>query len=125
MNFLKNRAPIVFSAIFYLVIIGALSVWAATPVTNPGITVKKDVPLVLSDGIKLYADIYLPAPEGKYPSILIRTPYNKEDLKAIGESFAAAQYAVLIQDVRGQGKSEGQFYSFSHLPQREETVWPR
>jgi predicted acyl esterase len=113
MNFLKNRAPTIFSALFNLVIIGTLSFGAATPIANPDITVKKDVPLVLSDGIKLYADIYLPAPEGKYPVILIRTPYNKEDLKAIGESFASAQYAVLIQDVRGQGKSEGQFFPFT------------
>lgn len=113
MNFLKNRAATIFSALFYLVIIGALSVGAATPIANPGIAIKKDIPLVLSDGIKLYADIYLPAPEGKYPVILIRTPYNKEDLKAIGESFASAKYAVLIQDVRGQGKSEGQFFPFT------------
>jgi predicted acyl esterase len=113
MNFLKKRSPTIISTIFYLVIIGALSVGAETPIANPGITVKKDVPLVLSDGIKLYADIYLPAPEGKYPVILMRTPYNKEDLKTIGESFASAQYAVLIQDVRGQGKSEGQFFPFT------------
>ncbi len=113
MNFSKNRAAAIFLAPFYLLVIGSLSVGAAIPMANPGLTVKKDVPLVLSDGVKLYADIYLPAPEGQYPVILIRTPYDKGDLKAIGESFALAEYAVLIQDVRGQGKSEGKFFPFT------------
>lgn len=113
MNLSKNRAAAIFLAPFYLLVIGSLFVGAAIPMANPGLTIKKDVPLVLSDGVKLYADIYLPAPEGQYPVILIRTPYDKGDLKAIGESFALAEYAVLIQDVRGQGKSEGKFFPFT------------
>ena len=72
-----------------------------------------DVRVKMSDGVHLSADVYLPDSTGKFPVILIRTPYNKSGLTKIGEHFAKTGYAVLIQDVRGQGKSEGQFMPFT------------
>ncbi len=91
-----------------------------------GVFVEKDVMILMRDRIKLATDIYRPAingslAQGRFPSILVRTPYNKEfrtqaDLDfrfpAEGEFFAKKGYVCVVQDVRGRYKSEGEFYIF-------------
>lgn len=69
----------------------------------------------MRDGVTLYADVYRPNAEGKYPIILIRTPYDKTNI-AMGmgnqlHPVHAAQrgYVVLMQDVRGMFSSQGTF----------------
>ncbi len=72
----------------------------------------KDVLAPMRDGVMLACDIYRPDGSGKYPAVLMRTPYIKE--RFAGEwlysnyrELALAGYNVVIQDVRGTGKSEG------------------
>ena len=75
-----------------------------------------NVPTKMRDGIILYADVYRPERQGQYPAILTRLPYNKnvEFPKASGYmdpiAYVRAGYAVVIQDVRGTGASEGQAF---------------
>ncbi len=66
----------------------------------------------LSDGVKLSTDIYLPAQTGAYPVILLRTPYNKIQMRGYGQFFAANGYVVVAQDVRGEFGSEGDYEPF-------------
>ena len=47
------------------------------PETN-GMVVDKDVPITMSDGAILSADVYRPDKPGRYPVLLTQTPYNKE-----------------------------------------------
>jgi hypothetical protein len=35
------------------------------------------------DGVTLRADIYRPAADGKYPVLLTRTPYNKDNFALV------------------------------------------
>ncbi len=65
----------------------------------------------MRDGIELSAEVYLPKEPGQYPALLIRTPYlnNGESSLEFGRYFARAGYAVVIQDVRGRGESDGEF----------------
>ncbi|MDW7760389.1 MAG: CocE/NonD family hydrolase [Acidobacteriota bacterium] len=65
----------------------------------------------MRDGITLSADMWMPEPEGRYPAILIRTPYVKVSkyLAPLGAIFAPEGYVLIIQDVRGRGDSEGEF----------------
>jgi putative CocE/NonD family hydrolase len=70
------------------------------------------VTIAVRDGTKLAADLYLPAKagaplDGKFSTILARTPYNKDGMKADAEWFAARGYASIINDVRGRYASEG------------------
>lgn len=67
----------------------------------------------MRDGIRLAANIYRPARngslvDGKFPALLLRTPYNKT---LRGNNFAAYfvahGYVVVTQDVRGRYNSEG------------------
>jgi len=77
--------------------------------------IEKDVMVCMRDGVRLATDIYLPDAEGKFPLILIRTPYDKSDpllLNAVNFDpvrGAQAGYAVCVQDVRGRYASEGRF----------------
>jgi predicted acyl esterase len=48
-----------------------------------------------------------PSSAPPYPVILIRTPYDKNALKPIGEDGARRGYAVVVQDTRGRFASEG------------------
>lgn len=67
----------------------------------------------MRDGVKLAANLFLPAEEGPFPTILIRSPYGKGDEKSgHGTRYAANGYAVVIQDCRGRGDSEGTWEPF-------------
>jgi hypothetical protein len=84
----------------------------------------KDVPLTMSDGVKLYADVIRPAQPGRYPVMLEQTPYNKslvDGSTAFGDTSYLAQrgYVVVIEDVRGTGNSQGQWQSFDDREQRD------
>ena len=76
----------------------------------------RDVRMPMRDGTILYADVYLPEREGRFPTLLERTPYNKETSSEITlgspKVYTEHGYAVVIQDVRGRFKSEGEFYPF-------------
>lgn len=72
-----------------------------------------DVRTPMRDGVELSSDVWLPAAGGKYPVILIRTPYIKTERQlqsaAFGNYFASNGYAFVAQDVRGRGDSGGDF----------------
>lgn len=116
-------------AIFHAVTATSL-VWALAPIpdafggdavpvvpkTEPSnqVQVEKNIEIVVRDGTKLAADIYLPAKDGKlldgkYPVVLARTPYNKEGMKSDAEFFAARGYVSVMNDVRGRYASEGKW----------------
>jgi hypothetical protein len=65
----------------------------------------------MRDGVQLVADAVMPSAPGRYPAILIRTPYGREPALAAwgAESLARDGYVVVAQDVRGKGDSEGEF----------------
>jgi len=81
------------------------------------IAISRNVRIPLRDGITLSADLYRPKKEGRYPAIVVRTPYLKNTTAHHETScyFAEHGYAVLVIDVRGRGDSEGEF-----IPYRQE-----
>ncbi len=68
-----------------------------------------DLPVPMRDGIRLSADVYLPAEEGPWPVLLARTPYDNNGDMDIGFWWAQQGYAFVTQDVRGRYDSEGDF----------------
>ncbi len=84
------------------------------------IRVDQYVPVRMRDGATLYADVYRPDGSGQYPTLLSRTPYDKNDIMgtSVYPDFAirAARegYAVVVQDTRGRFSSEGDFYAFKN-----------
>lgn len=72
--------------------------------------VVQKVRIPMRDKINLVADIIFPEPDGRYPAILIRTPYGRQ-LEPFWTSryldFGRRGYVVVVQAVRGREDSEG------------------
>ncbi len=78
------------------------------------VRVERNVAVPMRDGTTLRADVFRPEPEGHYPVLLSRTPYDKSaNATAYGWMNpirpASNGYTVVIQDVRGRFASEGRF----------------
>ena len=78
------------------------------------VVVDKDVPMRTRDGVMLYADVYRPDAAGRFPVLVMRTPYDKSVDMALTEKdyFPSRGYVVVVQDTRGRFLSEGEFYPF-------------
>jgi uncharacterized protein len=69
-----------------------------------------NVAVPMRDGVRLSANVFRPGATGRYPVILLRTPYNKGDaITPAWQSFVNHGYAVVVQDVRGRYESGGKF----------------
>ena len=81
---------------------------------NYAVAMRLDVKTPMRDGVNLSADIYLPQAEGRFPTVLIRTPYDNNIPAMIekGRRLANAGYVCVIQDCRGRWDSEGTYYPF-------------
>ena len=87
-----------------------------------GVRLERGVRCTLSDGVVLVSDHYYP-PEahfgsGPWPTLLMRQPYGRDIASTVVYAhpvwFARHGYHVVIQDVRGRGDSEGEFYAFRY-----------
>ncbi|WP_283180084.1 CocE/NonD family hydrolase [Gemmobacter sp. 24YEA27] len=76
-----------------------------------------DVGVAMPDGLRLATDVYLPAPglRGtgfRGPAVLMRLPYGKRSYGEIRfwvNILLPEGYAVVVQDMRGRGNSDGVF----------------
>jgi putative CocE/NonD family hydrolase len=97
------------AAIFALMAAGV-----ARPAENYEVIVERNVAAKMRDGVTLRADIYRPKADGKFPVLLVRTPYDKTSETNFGLKGVARGYVVIAQDVRGRFASDGQFYTFKN-----------
>jgi len=83
-----------------------------------GVRLERGVRCRLSDGVHLVSDHYHPPQSGPQPTLLMRQPYGRDIASTVVYAhpawFARRGYNVVIQDVRGRGDSEGEFYPFRH-----------
>lgn len=83
-----------------------------------GVTLERGVACCMSDGVVLRSDHYYAAGEKPKPTLLMRQPYGRDIASTVVYAhpiwFARRGYNVVIQDVRGRGRSEGTFYPFRH-----------
>ena len=60
------------------------------------------VPVRMRDGVTLYADVYRPAGEGRYPVIVSRTPYSTERFPTAYDAavyFSQRGYVYVFQEI--------------------------
>src|SRR5262244_4016090 len=78
------------------------------------VIIERDLLMRTRDGVTLYADVYRPDAEGRFPVLVVRTPYDKSAEMALTEKdyFPSRGYLVVVQDTRGRFRSEGEFYPF-------------
>jgi len=68
----------------------------------------------MRDGTHLAADVYRPATDGRFPCLMVRTPYNKNGFNREEADFYVRRgYALCVVDARGSGGSEGDFTYFN------------
>jgi putative CocE/NonD family hydrolase len=109
-----NRAPwLVACAVMF----GLMAAGVARAAENYEVLVERNVAAKMRDGVTLRADIYRPKAEGKFPVLLVRTPYDKTNESYFGMKGAARGYVVVEQDVRGRFTSEGEWYTFKNESQ--------
>ena len=73
------------------------------------------VQIPMRDGKTLAADVYLPKSGGKFPAVLVQTPYNKSLMRPAFEGkgrygaqslFTDPSYAFVVTDWRGKFASQ-------------------
>jgi len=70
----------------------------------------------MRDGVRLACDIFRPAAEGRFPCLMVRTPYNKNGFgPEAAEPWVKRGYVLCVVDARGAGASEGEF-TYYNLP---------
>ena len=80
-----------------------------------GVAIAFDVPAVMRDGVTLRANVYRPAGDGPWPTLLLRTPYRKDLFSGIAwcgiDPVEAARrgFLVAVQDTRGRFASDGEW----------------
>lgn len=81
-----------------------------------GVRLERGVVCAMPDGVRLVSDHYYPVEPGPQPTLLMRQPYGRDIASTVVYAhpiwFARHGYNVVIQDVRGRGDSEGEFYPF-------------
>ena len=85
------------------------------------IAVDFNLSVPMADGVRLATDVFRPRASGRYPVILVRTPYGTHVTAAqMGGSAtdplwaARSGYVMVFQDVRGTGASEGDLRPLRH-----------
>lgn len=112
MRRVRQTAPVILAGLLAVTIhSGDLRIEAAEA---PAYAVKMeyDVRMPMRDGVTLSADVYRPDATGRFPVILVRTPYDNGTAPNVvrGRFWASRGFAYVVQDVRGRGDSDGVFY---------------
>jgi len=93
---------------------------AAVAPPDPAAPIQLEVGIPLRDGVELAADVYLPeAARLPAPAVVFATPYDKSVpiLNATeAELYQRNGYVAVVYDVRGRGKSEGEWRAFVNDP---------
>jgi putative CocE/NonD family hydrolase len=138
---MKIRA--VLSAVAAMALLASLPAWSTSPSTSGyptwkarpatyGVAVTKDVPIMMSDGTVLSANVYRPATKdgqpaaGRFPTLLVQTPYNKDSQDPHSDYLVQRGYVDVVVDVRGAGGSQGTFDSWGsrqQLDSKELVAW--
>jgi uncharacterized protein len=80
---------------------------------------KREVMIAMRDGVRLFTAIYAPKAAGKYPLLMVRTPYSAAPYgekkfsprlwTTYWRQYLKANYILVVQDVRGTFMSEGTY----------------
>jgi putative CocE/NonD family hydrolase len=97
-----------------------LTLWlcASALFATPVETIRSfDIAVPMRDGVRLSANVFRPDEAGRFPTILVRTPYGKgREITTHYQTFVEHGYAVVVEDVRGRYASEGVFRPLEQEP---------
>ncbi|MEE4380971.1 MAG: CocE/NonD family hydrolase, partial [Pseudomonadales bacterium] len=103
-----------------------LPAFAAEPAFPDTLVARYHVMVPMRDGVRLATDVYLPGPEGPFPTLLVRDIYTNgsADVRQGYARWATANgYAFVFQSARGRYDSEGNWYPyFQEIPDGDDTL---
>jgi uncharacterized protein len=83
------------------------------PARTSEVSVRRDIEVVMPDGVILLADRYRARGHPTQPVVLMRSPYGRRGIWSLcARLFAERGYQVLIQSCRGTGGSGGEFDAY-------------
>src|ERR1700682_5383026 len=83
------------AALLVLCFLGSCFEIKALPQGPHQVIIQNNVRVKMRDGVQLVADIYRPRPEGKFPVLLERTPYNRKGDSTNAYALASYGYVVI------------------------------
>lgn len=92
---------------------GSAPAWKPRAPVYPEMVTVRDIAVQMSDGVTVYADVHLPSRDGerpargRFPTVLMITPYNKNFGAETREYLVVRGYASVVAEPRGTGSSEG------------------
>ena len=96
--------------VFSMATLGAFAQTLPRGAQMTGAREELGVTIPMRDGVRLAADVVLPPGAGRWPSVLVRTPYGRKSSVMAGYQFFVRRgYAVILEDVRGRYESQGVF----------------
>jgi uncharacterized protein len=115
-----KRSPLAAATALFLSLIAVEVVAQSTPDLTPeqiaALPKWTEMFMKTRDNVKLAANVFLPAGTGPFPVVLSRTPYLKDYLGAASgypaKKYVDQGYALVVQDVRGKGHSDGFYEAF-------------
>ena len=86
-------------------------VFSLPPPRSRAVTVERDIPVAVDDGVDLLHDLYTPGGPGPHPTVLARSPYGRAGVVGVlyGRVFAERGYRAMVQSTRGTFGSGGEF----------------
>ncbi len=94
----------------WLIIVSACGIAFSETTEELAVKIERNVAVPMRDGVILRADVFRPNRGGRYPVLVMRTPYGKMGRKF--DRFVKAGYIVVSQDARGRFQSDGRWESF-------------
>ncbi|MGQ0642747.1 MAG: CocE/NonD family hydrolase [Gemmatimonadaceae bacterium] len=97
-----------------LAVAGAL--WLGTAAAAAAQVMETNIAVPMRDGVVLRAIVLRPNANGRFPTLVYRTPYGASDAIRDYSTFTRAVdrgYAVVVQDVRGRYESAGEFNAYA------------
>ena len=71
-------------AVLQVAVLWLLSAGSLFAADQYSVKYERNVTIKMRDGVTLHADIYRPNADGKFPVLLTRTPYNKDNEVVFG-----------------------------------------
>jgi len=119
-----RRVVVIAALAFAVAVLAASTASASVAICN--------VPITMSDGVVLRANLYLPSTTGHFPTVLTATGYNKDAANPTGQDCSSSQgiagddpslaekgFAVMVIDDRGTGASGGKWDSWGERTQQD------
>lgn len=85
------------------------------PAPELAMRIEPDARIPMRDGVELSARIWRPDKAGRFPVVMVHTPYLSDETHTRARKFVAADYVYVSVDRRGRGTSGGDYWPLERV----------